>query len=65
MRPKPRGLAQHSGPPGWLLKSDPAGVILSVMDGPLPSTFSVHAVPVALTEAALLRATVILCCKCT
>ncbi len=34
MRPKARGPAQHGGPPGWLSKSDPASVILSVMDGP-------------------------------
>jgi hypothetical protein len=33
-RPKARGLAQHAGPPGWLDESDPAGVILYVMDGP-------------------------------
>jgi hypothetical protein len=29
-----RGLAQHGGPLGWLEESDPAGVILYVMDGP-------------------------------
>ncbi len=34
MRSKARGLVQHGGPPGWLEKSDPAGVILSVMDRP-------------------------------
>ncbi len=33
MRPKARGLAQHGGPPGWLEESDPAVVILYVMDG--------------------------------
>jgi hypothetical protein len=33
MRPKARGLAQHGGPPGRLEESDPAGVILYVMDG--------------------------------
>jgi hypothetical protein len=33
MRPKARGLAHHGGPPGWLEESDPAGVILYVMDG--------------------------------
>jgi hypothetical protein len=27
-------LNQHGGPPGWLKESDPAGVILYVMDGP-------------------------------
>ncbi len=32
MRPKARGLTQHGGPPGWLKESDPAGVILYVMD---------------------------------
>jgi hypothetical protein len=34
MRLKARGLAQHGGPPGWLERSDPAGVLLYVMDGP-------------------------------
>ncbi len=34
VRPKARGLAQHGGPPGWLEESEPAGVILFVMDGP-------------------------------
>ncbi len=34
MRPKANELAQHGGPPGWLEESDPAGVILHVMDGP-------------------------------
>ncbi len=34
MRPKARGLAQHGGLPGGPEKSDPAGVILYVMDGP-------------------------------
>ncbi len=34
MRLKARGLAQNGGPPGWLEESDPAGVILYVMDGP-------------------------------
>jgi hypothetical protein len=28
-----RGLGQHGGPPGWLEESDPAGVILYVVDG--------------------------------
>ncbi len=32
--PLTRGLAQHGGLPGWLEESDPAGVILCVMDGP-------------------------------
>jgi hypothetical protein len=42
MRPKARGLAQHGGPPGWLEESDPAGVILYVMDCmAVPSAFSV------------------------
>jgi hypothetical protein len=27
-------MAQHGGPSGWLEESDPAGVILYVMDGP-------------------------------
>ncbi len=41
MRPKARGLAQHGGLAGWLKESDPAGVILYVMDGPyrLPFTY--------------------------
>jgi hypothetical protein len=30
----PRGLTQHGGQPGWLEESDPAGVILNVMNGP-------------------------------
>jgi hypothetical protein len=34
MRPNARGLAKHGGPPDWLEESDPAGVILYVMDGP-------------------------------
>jgi hypothetical protein len=34
VRPKARRLVQHGGPPGWLEESDPAGVILYVMDGP-------------------------------
>jgi hypothetical protein len=34
MRPKARGLAQRSGPPGWLDESGPAGVILYVIGGP-------------------------------
>jgi hypothetical protein len=33
MRPKARGMTQHGGLPGWLEKSDPAGVISLVMDG--------------------------------
>jgi hypothetical protein len=32
MRSKARGLAEHGGPPGWLEESDPAGVVLYVMD---------------------------------
>ncbi len=54
MRPKARGLAQHGGPPGWLEKSDPAGVVLYVMTGYNAGLF--HAVPVALTGVAQLRA---------
>jgi hypothetical protein len=34
MWPKARELAQHGGPTGWLEESDPAGVILYVIDGP-------------------------------
>ncbi len=48
--PKARGLTRHGGPPGWLEKSDPAGVILDVMDC-LSRT-----VPVALAGAAQVRA---------
>jgi len=43
MRPKARGLAQHGGPPGWLEESDPAGVILYVMDGPYRLLFPYRA----------------------
>ncbi len=32
LRSKARGLAQPGSPPGWLKESDPAGVILYVMD---------------------------------
>ncbi len=46
-------LAQHGGPPGWLEESDPAGVILYVMDG--PSTHLPFLLPLALTEAVQLR----------
>ncbi len=34
MRPKARGLAHHGGPSGWLEESDPARVILYLMNGP-------------------------------
>jgi hypothetical protein len=34
MRLKARGLTRHSGPPGLLEESDPASMILYVMDGP-------------------------------
>jgi hypothetical protein len=43
MSPRARGLAQHGGSPGWLEKSDPAGVIFVRMavrpafSVPLPS----------------------------
>ncbi len=47
-RPKARGLTQHGGPPGWLVESDPADVIL------FASLF--RTVSVALPEAAQLRA---------
>jgi hypothetical protein len=46
--PKARGLAQHGGLPDWLEESDPAGVILYVLDcGHTACLFS--AIPVALT----------------
>ena len=55
MRPQARGLAQHGGPPGWLEESDPAVVILYVMD--VPDTACLfRTVLVALTGAAQLRA---------
>ncbi len=60
MRPKARGLAQHGGPPGWLEESDPAVVILYVMDGPYRLPF--RTVPVALIGAAQLRADGIFTC---
>ncbi len=47
-------VVQHGGPPGWLEKSDPASVILYVMDGRTASFF--RTVPIALTGAAQLRA---------
>jgi hypothetical protein len=40
LRPKARGLSQHGGPPGWQEESDPAGVILYVMDGPYRLPFA-------------------------
>ncbi len=55
MRPKARGLAQHGGPPARLEESDPAGVILYVMDGPYRLPF-LYTVPVALIGAAQLLA---------
>ncbi len=60
MRPKARGLAQHGGPTGWLEESDPAGVILYVMDGPYRLLF--RTLPVALTGAGKLRADGIFSC---
>jgi hypothetical protein len=39
MGPKARGLVQHGCPNGWLEESDPAGVILYVMDGPYRQPF--------------------------
>ncbi len=47
MRPKTRWLAQHGGPPGWLEKSDPAGVILHRLPFPY--------LGVSLTEVAQLQ----------
>jgi hypothetical protein len=41
MNPNARELVQHGGPPGWLEESDPAGVILYVMDC-VPPAFSVQ-----------------------
>jgi hypothetical protein len=54
MRPKARGLTQNGGLPGWLEESDPAGVILYVMDVPYRLPF--RTVPVVLIGAAQLRA---------
>ncbi len=42
MRLKAKGLTHHGGAPGWLWKSDPAGVILYVMDGPYRLPFLYH-----------------------
>jgi hypothetical protein len=57
MRWKARGLAQHNSPPGWPEESDPAGVILYVMDNRTACLF--RTVLVALTRAVQLRAAVI------
>jgi hypothetical protein len=53
MMSQARELAQHGGPPGWLEVSDPAGVVLYVMDG----LYRLHflTVQVALTGSAHLR----------
>ncbi len=53
-RPKARGLVQHGGPPGWLEESEPAGVVLYVMERLYPCLF--RTIPVALTGTAQLRA---------
>ena len=63
MRPKARGLAQHGGPPGWLEESDPADVILYVIDEPYRLPLQYRTVPVALTGAAQLRAEGISSCS--
>ncbi len=42
MRLKARRLAQHGGFPGRSEESDPAGVILYVMDGPSHLAFPYH-----------------------
>jgi hypothetical protein len=55
MRPKARGLALNGGPPGWLHESDPAGVILNVIDGPYRLSFPYH-YQLSMTKAAQLRA---------
>jgi hypothetical protein len=39
---KAKGLAEYGGPPGRLKESDPAGVILYVMDGPYRLPFPYH-----------------------
>jgi hypothetical protein len=39
MRPKARAGSQHGCPPGWLEESDPAGVILYMIDGPYSLPF--------------------------
>ncbi len=59
--PKSRELAQHGGPPGWLEESDPAGVILYLMDGPYTGCLFCN-VQVALTKASQLRADVMSSC---
>ncbi len=43
MRPKARGLAQNGGPSGCPEESDPADVILYVMDGPYRLPFPCRA----------------------
>jgi hypothetical protein len=53
MRSKARGLVQRGGPPGWLKYSDPAR-FCTWWTGRTACLF--RTVPVALTEAALLRA---------
>ncbi len=68
IKPKARGLVQNGGPPGWMEETDPAGVILYVMDGPycLPFPYGTRC---ALTGAAQLWADgifqLLLCSKCT
>jgi hypothetical protein len=54
MSSKTRGPVQHGGPPGWQEGSDPAGVILYVMDGPY--RLFCRTVPAAVQGAAQLRA---------
>jgi hypothetical protein len=49
MRPKARGLTRHGSPPGYLEESDPAGVILYMMDGRTACFFL--SIPAALTGA--------------
>jgi hypothetical protein len=41
MWPKARRLAHHGGPPSWLKESDPADVILYMMDRTILPAFSV------------------------
>ncbi len=49
MRPKARGLARHGSPSGYLEESDPAVVILYMMDG--RAAFFFLSIPAALTGA--------------
>jgi len=61
MRANAIGLAQYGSPSGWLEESDPASVILYLMNGPYRPPF--RTVPLALTGAVELRADGIYSCR--